>query len=69
MVLSSVRTFKLALPPPLSRQIPGLRVDPDNMHHIKKAGDVYARTRSLGFGQEVQRRILLGTYALTAEYV
>ncbi|KAI0687386.1 amidase signature domain-containing protein [Cytidiella melzeri] len=45
----------------------GLRVDPDGPSQIKKAGDVYAQTRSLGFGPEVQRRILLGTYALTAD--
>ncbi|KAI0343341.1 amidase signature enzyme [Trametopsis cervina] len=45
----------------------GLRVDPESMDEIKKAGDVYAQTRSRGFGAEVQRRILLGTYALTAD--
>jgi aspartyl-tRNA(Asn)/glutamyl-tRNA(Gln) amidotransferase subunit A len=28
---------------------------------------IYAHTRSLGLGWEVQKRILLGTYALTAE--
>ena len=33
------------------------------------AADAYASTRSEGFGEEVQKRILLGTYALTAEYV
>jgi aspartyl-tRNA(Asn)/glutamyl-tRNA(Gln) amidotransferase subunit A len=35
------------------------------------SGDVrslYTRTRSAGFGPEVQRRILLGTYALSAGY-
>ncbi|KAG1863573.1 amidase signature domain-containing protein [Suillus subalutaceus] len=32
-----------------------------------KPGNVYAHTRSAGFGAEVQKRILLGTYALTAE--
>ena len=39
----------------------------------RAAGDgdlaaLYARTRSAGFGAEVQRRILLGTYALSAGY-
>lgn len=32
-----------------------------------KPGNVYAHTRSAGFGVEVQKRILLGTYALTAD--
>lgn len=32
-----------------------------------KPGNVYAHTRSAGFGAEVQKRILLGTYALTAD--
>jgi aspartyl-tRNA(Asn)/glutamyl-tRNA(Gln) amidotransferase subunit A len=30
--------------------------------------DVYARSRSAGFGAEVKRRILLGTFALSAGY-
>ena len=30
--------------------------------------DMYRNTRSVGFGQEVQRRIILGTYALSSGY-
>ncbi|MEM9233631.1 MAG: Asp-tRNA(Asn)/Glu-tRNA(Gln) amidotransferase subunit GatA [Pseudomonadota bacterium] len=40
----------------------GLRVEDDNIH------EMYARTRAEGFGEEVQRRILIGTYVLSAGY-
>ncbi|KAJ6458134.1 amidase signature domain-containing protein [Mycena vitilis] len=34
---------------------------------LTNSASMYARTRSAGFGPEVQKRILLGTYALTAD--
>ncbi len=40
----------------------GLRVE------AKSLLDMYLETRSKGFGQEVKRRIMLGTYALSAGY-
>lgn len=40
----------------------GVRVAADNL------GEMYERTRSGGFGDEVIRRILLGTYVLSAGY-
>ena len=36
--------------------------DPEDLH------DLYTRTREEGFGEEVKRRILVGTYALSAGY-
>jgi aspartyl-tRNA(Asn)/glutamyl-tRNA(Gln) amidotransferase subunit A len=40
----------------------GLRVDGDDVESMN------ARTREAGFGPEVKRRIMLGTYALSAGY-
>ncbi len=40
----------------------GLRVD------APTTGEMYDRTRTAGFGHEVERRIMLGTYALSAGY-
>ncbi|WP_025899799.1 Asp-tRNA(Asn)/Glu-tRNA(Gln) amidotransferase subunit GatA [Sneathiella glossodoripedis] len=40
----------------------GLRVEGEDL------ADMYSRTRAEGFGAEVKRRILIGTYALSAGY-
>jgi aspartyl-tRNA(Asn)/glutamyl-tRNA(Gln) amidotransferase subunit A len=37
-------------------------------HDADDVGELYTRTRGEGFGPEVRRRILLGTYALSAGY-
>lgn len=40
----------------------GMRVEADNLH------EMFVATRSQGFGAEVKRRIMLGTYALSSGY-
>jgi aspartyl-tRNA(Asn)/glutamyl-tRNA(Gln) amidotransferase subunit A len=40
----------------------GLRVDGDSLD------DMYEKTRAAGFGPEVRRRVLIGTYVLSAGY-
>jgi len=45
----------------------GTHVSPPITSDRRHAASVYALSRSAGFGPEVQQRILLGTYALTAE--
>lgn len=47
----------------------GSYVPPPFGSDLRKTANVYAQTRTAGFGKEVQKRILLGTYALSAEYV
>ncbi|KAJ7173568.1 Glutamyl-tRNA amidotransferase subunit A, mitochondrial [Mycena filopes] len=45
----------------------GLHVPLPPGTNLTNTASMYARTRSVGFGPEVQKRILLGTYALTAD--
>lgn len=47
----------------------GMRSSPREGFVISNTTDVYASTRSQALGDEVKKRILLGTYALTAELV
>ncbi|KAK9723358.1 Trimeric GatFAB AmidoTransferase(AdT) complex subunit, variant 3 [Basidiobolus ranarum] len=44
----------------------GVRYGHRDCENIPKPGELYSKTRDEGFGPEVQRRILLGTYVLTA---
>ncbi|KAG7445109.1 amidase signature enzyme [Guyanagaster necrorhizus] len=45
----------------------GLHIKPPLGADLTKTSKIYAHTRSKGFGSEVQKRILLGTYSLTAD--
>jgi len=45
----------------------GSYVKPAPGTNPRKTSNVYAQTRSAGFGLEVQKRILLGTYSLSAD--
>jgi len=40
----------------------GVQADADNLY------DIYAQSRAIGFPEEVKRRIMIGTYALSAGY-
>ena len=51
------------------RRFLGTYVPPPPGTDTTRTANVYAHTRSHGFGAEVQKRIILGTYALAAECV
>ncbi|MBB48745.1 MAG: Asp-tRNA(Asn)/Glu-tRNA(Gln) amidotransferase GatCAB subunit A [Phycisphaerae bacterium] len=46
----------------------GIRYGHRSKEPIDSVDDLYARSRSEGFGPEVQRRIMLGTYVLSSGY-
>ncbi|TFK39730.1 Glutamyl-tRNA amidotransferase subunit A, mitochondrial [Crucibulum laeve] len=45
----------------------GMHIRPPPSSDLTKTSKIYAAARSVAFGQEVQKRILLGTYALSAD--
>ncbi len=68
----SMASYYLILPSEVSSNLArfdamryGLRVGDDGTH---SAEEVMAMTRAAGFGPEVKRRIMIGTYALSAGY-
>jgi aspartyl-tRNA(Asn)/glutamyl-tRNA(Gln) amidotransferase subunit A len=68
----SMAAYYLILPSEVSSNLArfdamryGLRVGDDGSH---SAEEVMAMTRAAGFGPEVKRRIMIGTYALSAGY-
>ena len=68
----SLSSYYLILPSEVSSNLArfdamryGLRVGDDGSH---SAEEVMALTRAAGFGPEVKRRIIIGTYALSAGY-
>ncbi|MCV7191386.1 Asp-tRNA(Asn)/Glu-tRNA(Gln) amidotransferase subunit GatA [Mycolicibacterium brumae] len=68
----SMAAYYLILPSEVSSNLArfegmryGLRVGDDGTH---SADEVMALTRAAGFGPEVKRRIMIGTYALSAGY-
>jgi aspartyl-tRNA(Asn)/glutamyl-tRNA(Gln) amidotransferase subunit A len=70
----ALATYYLILPAEASSNLAkfdamryGLRVLPEGMAH-PSAEDVMRATRDAGFGDEVKRRIILGTYALSSGY-
>jgi aspartyl-tRNA(Asn)/glutamyl-tRNA(Gln) amidotransferase subunit A len=53
--------------PLTSTYLIGTRAPAEPLDDTSRTSRVYAKSRTVGLGEEVQKRILLGTYALTAE--
>ncbi len=74
--VQALATYYLILPAEASSNLArfdamryGLRVTPEgDPEHGPSAEDVMRATREAGFGDEVKRRIILGTYALSSGY-
>lgn len=49
-------------------RLDGIRYGYHTTSHSMTLFDVYAQSRAVGFGPEIKRRIMLGTYALSAGY-
>ena len=65
----AIATYYIICPSEVSSNM--ARYDGIRFGHTEKAGDLieyYFNTRSAGFGAEVKRRIMIGTYALSAGY-
>lgn len=68
-------TYYIVVPSEVSANLArydGIRYGGSAVYNLKPTSynlyDVYAKTRAEGFGSEVKRRIMLGTYALSAGY-
>ncbi len=70
LVQASIPVYYLVAPAEASSNL--ARYDGVRYGHRAEGGadlmDLYARTREEGFGEEVKRRILIGTFALSAGY-
>jgi len=67
----ALATYYIVVPSEVSANLArfdGIRYGLSSNEDAKNLFEVYARTRELGFGPEVKRRIILGTYALSAGY-
>lgn len=67
----AVAVYYIVMPAELSANLArydGIRFGPRPKDEGKDLFDYYCAARSVGFGDEIKRRIMLGTYALSAGY-